>query len=331
MSSSAATAARVRRRLVIDCDPGQDDAVNLLLAMAAPEAFEVVAITTVAGNVPLELTTRNACLVREIAGREAIPVYAGCASPLRRALVTAEQVHGESGLDGVDIVPTRHGPERENAVDFLVAALRQAEREPLTLVLTGPLTNLATVLSSHPAVAAGIADIVLMGGAARECGNYSPSAEFNMLVDPDAAAIVLASRLPIAMIGLDATTLLRLTPARIERVAALENRVARLVARMLERHGRHDRARYGASGVPLHDPCTIAYLLAPELFAGQVCNVAVETESTLTRGHTAVDFWHVSGREPNVTWVHEVDADGFFELLCSQLARYGGRALQEPG
>lgn len=309
------------RRIIVDCDPGQDDAVNLFLALSSPEQLELVGITTVAGNVPLALTSRNACMIRELAGVDS-PVYAGCERPLRRPLITAEKVHGASGLDGLPIFKPRRGPERTNAVDFLVTTLSAAMAEPITLVLSGPVTNLATALRREPQIVRGIEQIVLMGGASREGGNYSPSAEFNMLVDPDAAAMVLSSGAQITMMGLDVTTQVRLTPQRIARMGKVPSKVAQVVARMLECHGQHDRPRYGGQGVPLHDPCTIAFLLMPTLFEAEYCNVAVETESELTRGHTAVDFWHVTDRRPNVNWVYKVDDVRFFELLYERFARF---------
>jgi len=312
-----------RRPVIIDCDAGQDDAINLLLAMAAPAELDILGITAVAGNVPLPLTQRNVRFVCDVAGRVDIPVYAGSARPLQRPLVTAEDVHGETGLDGVRIVGPTHPLEKQHAVDFIVDTLQAADDASVTLVLTGPLTNIALAFAKSPASVAKVAEIVLMGGAMREGGNITPAAEFNIFVDPHAAEAVLACGRPITMIGLDATYQVRATPARRARLRAIDNAAAQLVAGILDYGERQDLARYGGSGAPLHDPCTVALLLARNLFTGKPCNVTVETTSALTLGHTVVDFWQVTDRASNVTWIHEVDADGMFNLLIDRLRRYG--------
>lgn len=313
----------MRRALIIDCDPGQDDAVNLLLALSAPDELDVLGITAVAGNVPLDLTERNARLMCDIAGREDVGVYAGCSRPVVRELVTAENVHGRTGIDGVEIVAPRTPLGAQHAVDFIVETLVAAEPESVTLVPTGPLTNVAMAFVKQPAILAAVREIVLMGGAMRESGNTTPSAEFNMLVDPHAADVVFRSGQPITMMGLDVTHQVLASTERVRRIRALGNRAAAATAGMLEFFSRHDSAKYGADGAPLHDPCTVAWLLQPGLFRGRMCNVAVETGSELTMGHTAVDFWGVTGREPNVNWIYGVDADGFYDLLTERLGAYG--------
>lgn len=310
------------RPILIDCDPGQDDAINLLLAMSSPDDLDIVGVTTVAGNVPLELTQRNACLVRDIARRSDVPVFAGCSRPLQRQLATAESVHGKTGLAGIDIVEPRRSVEHQHAVDFIVEALLARADESVTLVLTGPLTNIAMALSRDPAILGKVAEIVLMGGAMREAGNYTPSAEYNVLVDPHAAEIVLQCGRPITVLGLDATHQVPATPERRERIRLIDNDAGRATASMLDFYRRHDTDRFGSSGAPLHDPCTVAWLLQRELFNTKRCNVAVETESELTMGHTAVDFWGVSGRAANVDWVYQVDANGFYDLLIERLSRF---------
>jgi len=312
-----------RRRIIIDCDTGQDDAINLLLAMASPAELDVLGITAVAGNVPLPLTQRNARLVCDVAGRADIPVYAGSARPLQRPLVTAEDIHGKTGLDGVRIVDPKHPLEQQHAVDFIVDTLAAADDASVTLVLTGPLTNIAHAFAKSPAITAKVAEIVLMGGAMRENGNITPAAEFNIYVDPHAAEVVLACGRPITMIGLDATYQVQATRARRDRIRAIDNAAAQLVTGILDCGERQDLARYGGSGAPLHDPCTVALLLERDLFIGKRCNVAVETTSPLTLGHTVVDFWQVTDRVANVTWIHTVDADGLFDLLIDRLRRYG--------
>lgn len=313
-----------RQRIIIDCDPGQDDAVALFLAMASPDELEILGITAVAGNVPLELTQRNVRLMCDIAGRSDIPVFAGCDRPMVRELLTAEKVHGKTGIDGIDVVEPKTPLQEQHAVDFIVETLRAAEDESVTLVPTGPLTNIGTVIDRAPDVLAKIRQLVIMGGAMREGGNYSPSAEFNILVDPHAAAIVFGCGRPITSMGLDVTHQVLSTRARVERIRQLGNPVAEATAGMLGFFERHDSKKYGVEGAPLHDPCTIAWLLAPELFEGKFCNLSVETQSELTMGHTAIDFWHVTDRPHNVNWIYSVDADGFYDLLTDRLARFGG-------
>ena len=311
------------RKIIIDCDPGQDDAVALFLAMASPDEFDILGITAVAGNVPLDLTERNVRQMCDIAGRTDIPVYSGCDRPMVRELITAEKVHGSTGIDGVDVVDPVTPLQEQHAVDFIVDTLRAAEDESVTLVPTGPLTNIGTAIDRAPDVIAKIEQLVIMGGAMREGGNYSPSAEFNILVDPHAADIVFSCGRPITAMGLDVTHQVLSTRDRVACIAALDNPVATATAGMLSFFHRHDSNKYGVEGAPLHDPCTIAWLLQPDLFDGKACNLSVETKSELTMGHTAIDFWHVTDRPHNVNWIYKVDADGFYELLTSQLARFG--------
>ena len=309
------------RPVIIDCDPGQDDAINLLLAMSAPDAFDIIGITTVAGNVPLELTTRNARQMCDIAGRTDVPVVEGCDRPLTRALITAEHVHGKTGIDGIDIVTPKTGLAEGHAVDFIVDTVSTNDR-PITLVPTGPLTNIAAAIERAPRVLENVDEIVLMGGAMRESGNHSPSAEFNILVDPQAADIVFRCGRPITVLGLDVTHQVLATPERRDRIRSIGNPAGQATAGMLDFFNRHDTVKYGSLGAPLHDPCTCAYLLAPDLFSGKHCNLTVETESELTMGHTAVDFWHVTDRKKNVNWIYQVDADGFYDLLIGRLESY---------
>jgi purine nucleosidase len=310
-----------KHRIIIDCDPGQDDAVNLFLAFAAGEELEVLGVTAVAGNIPLPLTERNARLVCDIAGCEEVPVYAGCSRPLVRELVTAESVHGVTGIDGIEVREPRQALSAGHAVDFIIDSLETADR-PITLVPTGPLTNIAMAIVKAPSILRNVQQIVLMGGALREGGNTSPSAEFNILVDPHAARIVFDCGRPIVAFGLDVTHQVLATPERIQRIRGLGNGPAVATADMLGFFNRHDTAKYGIEGAPLHDPCTVAYLLQPELFERKDCNLSVEVHSELTMGHTAVDFWGVTDKPANVSWAHGVDADGFFELLVSYLGRY---------
>ena len=312
---------RARRRIIIDCDPGQDDAVCLFLAFASRDELDLLGITTVAGNVPLALTQQNARQMCDIAGVADVPVFAGCDRPLRRALLTAEHVHGRTGIDGVDVEYPATPLQERHAVDFIIDALQT--HDAVTLVPTGPLTNIATVITRAPDLLPKIEQIVMMGGAMREGGNYSPSAEFNVLVDPDAAKIVFECGRPITTMGLDVTHKVLSTRERVARIREIGNAVSDATAGMLSFFQRHDSTKYGADGAPLHDPCTVAWLLRPDLFKTRHVNISVETESELTIGHTAVDFWHVTDRPRNAMWVYDVDAVAFYELLNERLARFG--------
>lgn len=307
------------RKVIIDCDPGQDDAVALFLAMSSPDELDILGITAVAGNVPLELTERNARMMCDLAGRTDIPVMAGCARPMVREPITAEYIHGNTGIDGVDVFEPQTPSRDEHAVDFIIDTLKNVS---VTLVPTGPLTNIGTAIQRAPEILENIEEIVLMGGAMREGGNRSPSAEFNILVDPDAAGIVFNCGRPVTAMGLDVTHQVLSTRERVARIAALENPVAEATAGMLSFFHRYDTKKYGSEGAPLHDPCTVAYLLRPELFETKMCNVSVETQSELTLGHTAVDFWHVTDRPHNANWAYEVDSDGFYDLLTERLSRF---------
>jgi len=313
----------VARKIIIDCDPGQDDAVALLLAFASPEELELLGITAVGGNVPLRLTHRNARMMCDIAGKQDVPVFAGCAEPLVRPLQTAEMIHGETGINGIDVFEPDTPLQDEHAVDYIIRTLMDADQDSITLVPTGPLTNIATAIDKQAAILPKIHRIVLMGGAMREGGNRTPSAEFNILVDPEAADIVLRCGRPITQLGLDVTHQVLSTRDRVERIRALGNPVAEATADMLSFFDRYDTEKYTSKGAPLHDPCTIAWLLKPELFEGKDCNISVETKSELTLGHTAVDFWHVTDRPINAHWVYGVDADGFYDFLIERLARFG--------
>jgi purine nucleosidase len=311
------------RKVIIDCDPGQDDAVMLLLAMACRDRLDILGVTTVAGNVPLALTQRNARLMLDLAGAADVPVFAGCERPLRRELITAENVHGKTGIDGVAISEPRTPLQDLHAVDFIIERLMAAGEDEITLVPTGPLTNIATAMQREPRILPRIREIVLMGGARSEGGNTTPSAEFNILVDPHAADVVLHCGRPLVIAPLDVTHQVLVSHAVMQRLHALDSSVGRATVAMLDFFNRYDSDKYGNDGAPLHDPCTIAYLVQPELFTGKHCNVEVETESPLTHGHLAVDFWSVSGRAANALWLYQVDADGFFDLLLERLGRYG--------
>lgn len=309
------------RRIIIDTDPGQDDAVAILLALASPEELDVAGIVAVAGNVPLAHTERNARRIVELAGRRDVPVHAGCARPMARALVTAEHVHGRTGLDGVDLPEPDLPLQARHGVDFIIETLLDAAAGSVTLVALGPLTDIAMALVKAPQIVPHVREIVLMGGAYFEVGNITPTAEFNIFVDPEAADVVLASGIPVVMAPLDLTHRMLATRARLDRIAALGNRAGETVAGLLAFSERFDLAKYGGLGAPLHDPCTIAWLLKPELFSGRMINVSIETQGRLTLGMTVADWWQITDRPRNVHFLREGDADGFFDLLTTRLAR----------
>lgn len=306
------------RKIVIDTDPGIDDAVAILLALAAPE-LDVLGIAAVAGNVPLALAERNTWALCELAGRGDLPVYAGCARPMGRSLVTAEHVHGQSGLGTLELASPRRQRRPDHGVDFLIDTLRREDAQTVTLCALGPLTNIAMAFVKAPEIAGRVQELVLMGGASRALGNVTPAAEFNIYDDPQAAEIVFASRIPIVMMPLDLTHLVLSTAPRIARLSALGNRCAAAVAELLT-----PAPNYGgrfADGLPLHDPCVIAYLLAPELFEGSIVNVEIETASPLTLGMTVVDWCGVTGRPANARVMHGIDADAFYALATERIAR----------
>ena len=308
------------RRIIVDTDPGQDDAVAILLALGSPE-LDILGITAVAGNVSLALTEKNARKVCELAGRTDIKVFAGAVRPLLRDLETAEHVHGKTGLNGPELPEPTMPLQNQHAVDFIVETLMAEPAGTVTLCPLGPLTNVALALIREPRIAARIKEIVLMGGGFFEGGNMTAAAEFNIYVDPHAADLVFRSGVPIVMMPLDVTHKALTTAERIAAIRALGSRVGHATAEMLEFFERFDEEKYGTDGGPLHDPCVIAYLLKPELFGGRLCNVAVETMSELTMGMTVVDWWGVTGRPKNAMVMREVDHLGFFELLVERLGR----------
>lgn len=309
------------RKIIIDTDPGQDDAVALLLALASPEDLEVLAITCVAGNVPLELTQKNARITCEAAGKTDVPIHAGCAAPLQRPLVTAEHVHGQTGLDGPELWEPKMPLAEANGVDVIIDTLRSHEPGTVTLCTLGPLTNLAAAFNRAPDIIERVQEVVMMGGAYFEVGNITPAAEFNIYVDPEAAEILFKSGAPITVMPLDVTHKVLATKPRVEAIRALGTRVGHFTADMLDFFERFDVEKYGSEGGPLHDPCVIAWLLKPELFSGRHVNVEIETSSELTLGMTVADWWGVTDRKPNAMFIGDADADGFFALLTERLAR----------
>ena len=309
------------RKIIIDTDPGQDDAVAILLALGSPE-LEVMGITCVAGNVPLSLTQRNARIVCELAGRTDIPVFAGASRPMVEPLVTAEHVHGKTGLNGPELWEPTMPLRKEHAVDFIVKTLRTNRDGAVTLCVLGPLTNIALALIKAPDIADHIREIVLMGGGSFEGGNITPAAEFNIYVDPHAAKVVFSSGIPLVVMPLDLTHKTLTTRPRVARFEAMGSKVGTFTAQMLGFFERFDMEKYGSEGAPLHDPNVIAYLLKPEIYGGREVNIEIESESMLTLGMTVVDWWRVSGRTPNATFMRDVDDEAFFELLFERLGRY---------
>lgn len=295
--------------ILIDCDPGTDDAVALLLAFAAPDLLDVRAVTVVAGNVPLAHTVENALKVRDLAGAIEVPVHAGCDGPLLGRAATAEHVHGDDGLGGVALASPSGSADPRHAVDALID---QVEADPgaITICATGPLTNVALALAKRRDIVPKIARIVLMGGAVG-VGNVTPAAEFNIYADPYAARIVFEAGVPLVMIGLDVTHQVRATVPRLAALRALGSDSATAVA------GFMDRGAEQPEGGALHDPCTIAYLMQPDLFRGRPAHVAIETEDGPTLGRTVCDF---TSATPNATVMMEVDAEGVFALLSARLS-----------
>jgi len=308
------------RKIIIDTDPGQDDAAAIMLALGSPE-LEILGITTVAGNVPLSRTSTNARIILEFCARTDVKVFAGADKPIARPLVTAEHVHGKTGLDGPELHEPQMPLQEQHAVDFIIETLRSEPEGTVTLCTLGPLTNIATALQKAPDIAGRVRELVMMGGGFFEGGNITPAAEFNIYVDPEAAAVVFQSGIPIVMMPLDVTHKVLTLKSRVARLREIGNRPATALVEMLEFFERFDVEKYGSDGGPLHDPTVIAYLLKPELFAGRDCNVEVETTSPLTVGMTVVDWWQVTGRRHNARVMKDVDADGFFALLTERVGR----------
>ena len=309
------------RKIIIDTDPGQDDAVAILLALASPEEIDVLGITAVAGNVPLALTEKNTRIVCELAGKPDTLVFAGCTAPMHRKLVTAEHVHGKTGLDGPQLDDPKMPLQAQHGVDFIIETLRAEPEGTVTLCPIGPLTNIATAFEKAPDIIPRIQEIVLMGGAYFEVGNITPAAEFNIYVDPEAAKIVFDSGVPLVVMPLDVTHKALTTKAHIEAFRTMGTKVGDMVAAWTDFFERFDMEKYGSEGAPLHDPCTIAYLIDPTLFTGRKINVEIETESELTLGMTVADWWGVTDREPNALFIGDLDSDRFYALLADRLAR----------
>jgi purine nucleosidase len=295
--------------------------VAILVALASPADFDVLGIVAVAGNVSLAQNARNALKVVELSGRKDIAVYAGCERPMRRTLVTAEHVHGETGLDGPDLPLPKLQLEPQHGVDFIIDTLLAHDAGTVTLAALGPLTNVAMAMVKEPRIIPRIQEIVMMGGGYFEMGNITPAAEFNIYVDPDAADVVLRSGVPVTMLPLDVTHMMQSTKPRLDRIRDLGNRAGEAVYQMLSFSERFDLQKYGTEGAPLHDPCVMAYMLRPDLFQGRHINVVVETSSELTVGMTVADYWGVTGRVKNCNYLRSGNAEGFYALLTERLSR----------
>lgn len=304
------------RPIILDTDPGHDDAFALLLALASPEEIELRGVTTVAGNVPLAKTTYNALRLLELVGAGDTPVYAGCARPMVNESVTAEYVHGESGLDGPNLPEPTRGAASVHAVNYLVDELLAADERSITVCLIGPMTNMGMALVREPAIADRIAEFVIMGGGFHEGGNVTPAAEFNVFVDPHAAHVVMTSGVPLTIMPLDVTHRAQATPDRVARFRDMGTPVGDALTAMLDFAGRYDIARPGFSGYPMHDPTVIAYLLEPSIFTAHPAHVSVVTDSGPSHGQTIADW---SDAPPNAQVMMALDADRFFDLLVARL------------
>jgi purine nucleosidase len=317
----------VQRPIIIDTDPGQDDAIAIMLAVASRDELDIRGIVAVAGNIELSHTEENArkiCQLADPTNRLGLRVYAGCAEPLRRKLVTSDGFHGSDGLRGLTLPAPDLPLQRRNGVDFLVDALRNAEPPGITVCALGPLTNIAAAFARDPKAVRGVRELVMMGGSHFAGGNVTPAAEFNVHVDPEAAKIVLGELMtagvPITMMPLDVTHKALSTPGRIAQFRALGNACGKATADLLAATG-YDLKKRGWAGAPLHDPCVIAYLLEPTLFAGRKVNVEVSIADPLTVGMTVVDWWGVTNRPANVDFMREIDTDGYYRLLTERIAR----------
>jgi purine nucleosidase len=306
--------------VIIDTDPGHDDAYAILAAIASAE-IDVLGITTVAGNVPVDKTTYNALRLRELAGAPEIPIYRGCSRPMVNELVTAEYVHGETGLDGPHLPEPEGEIEPQHAVDYLVETLLAAEDRSITVCIIGPMTNIGMALVKEPAIAAKVAEFVIMGGSFHAGGNITPTAEFNVFVDPHAAHAVLTSGVPLTIMPLDVTHQAQATPPRAAAFRRLRPPVGEAIAAMLDFVEKFDVSHYGFEGFPLHDPTVIAYLIEPQMFEARRGYVSVVLDAGAGHGMTVADWWGTTGKAPNATVMLGVDSDRFYELLTDLLAR----------
>ena len=308
----------IKKKIIIDTDPGQDDAVALLLALASEE-LEILGVTCVAGNVPLSLTSENARKILELTRYTEIPVFAGADRPIKRTLVTAEHVHGKTGIDGPVLEKPKIKLQSKEAIEFIIETILSYPKDEITLCTLGPLTNIGLAFQREPRIKTLIKEIIMMGGGFFEGGNITPAAEFNVYVDPEAAAEVLVSGIPITMLPLDVTHKALTSRSRIESFRKIGNKAGIATAEMLDFFERFDVEKYGSEGGPLHDPNVIAYLLRPEFYEGKYVNVEIEVGSDLTRGMTVVDWWNVTTRKKNVYYIDKVKDEEFFNFLIERI------------
>ena len=308
----------IKKKIIIDTDPGQDDAVALLLALASKE-LEILGITCVAGNVPLSLTSENARKILELTRYTEIPVFAGADRPIKRTLVTAEHVHGKTGIDGPVLENPKIKLQSKEAIEFIIETILSYPKDEITLCTLGPLTNIGFAFQREPGIKTLIKEIIMMGGGFFEGGNITPAAEFNIYVDPEAAAEVLVSGIPITMLPLDVTHKALTSRSRIESFRKIGNKAGIATAEMLDFFERFDVEKYGSEGGPLHDPNVITYLLRPEFYKGKYVNVEIEVGSDLTRGMTVVDWWNVTTRKKNVYYIDKVKDEEFFNFLIERI------------
>ncbi|WP_020008580.1 nucleoside hydrolase [Salinicoccus albus] len=307
-----------RRKVILDCDPGHDDAVSIIIAASQKSDLDILGITTTAGNVEVEKTTCNALKISTLLDIDA-PIFQGAKRPMVKAAEIAPEIHGETGMDGPKLPEPKITAEEKHAVDFIVDTLKQADGK-VTLVPTGPLTNIAMALIKAPEVKGKIDEIVLMGGGT--FGNWTPAAEFNIYVDAEAAKVVFDSNLPITMFGLDVTHQVIATKGLRERFSAIDNKISHFVVELLEFFGKTNEELFGFDGGPIHDACTTMYLIQPELFNFKHVNVEIETKGEYTYGMTAVDLYNVTGRIPHVKFADSVDQEAFWQLFGEILSSY---------
>ncbi len=308
-----------RRKIIIDTDPGQDDAFAILFALGSPEELDVVAVTAVGGNVPLALTSRNALKVLELAGRPDIPVYAGCPGPIVKKLKTAEYVHGPTGLDGADLPEPTTPLQPEHAVDFLVRAIMAAPEGELTVCTLGPMTNLAMAMAMEPRIIPRLREVVLMGGGFFQGGNATPAAEFNIFVDPHAAHIVFESGAPVTMCPIDCTYSALMTVEWLDALRATGKRAAIEAANLADFYRQYGGHKFPTTARPIHDACVTGYLLAPQLYEQRQCNVTIDIVSPETIGMTIVDWWGVTGKRENCKVLRRIDPEPFFALMLERI------------
>jgi purine nucleosidase len=307
------------RKIIIDTDPGQDDAFAILFALGSPNELDVVGITTVGGNVPLALTAKNALKVVELAGRPDVPVHAGCPGPMVRKLITAEYVHGETGLDGAELPEPVTPLQSEHAVNYLTRTIMDSGEGELTVCTLGPMTNLAMAMTMEPRIIPRLREVVLMGGGFFEGGNATPAAEFNIFVDPHAAHKVFHSGAPVTMAPIDCTYTAQMTPAWLDRLRSTGSRAAVEAANMADFYRQYGSHKFLTEARPIHDACVTGYLLAPQIYERRQCHVTVDISSPETIGMTVVDWWHVTGRTKNCTVLRRIDPEPFFDLMLERI------------